>query len=145
MDFSEILSLFRQGKGSAKGHMKNLIEMAVVDGNFVPVEYDLLKAIAKRNGITESQLKAIQKNPGEVKFEVPDDKHEKFHQLYDLVHMMTIDKTIHEEEVKLCDLFAIKFGYHRERVKELIETIRANIHHGQDHEETMRRAARIIA
>ena len=34
MNFPEILSLFRQGKGTAKSHMKNLIEMAAVDGNF---------------------------------------------------------------------------------------------------------------
>jgi uncharacterized tellurite resistance protein B-like protein len=144
MNFSEILALFQQGKGSAKSHMKNLIEMAAVDGNFDDVEYDLLKRIAKRNGISESKLKEIRKNPGGIKFEVPANKKEKFHQLYDLVHMMTVDKAIHEEESKLCNLFAIKFGYHRERVRELIDTIRSNIEHGQSHNETMKRAALLI-
>jgi uncharacterized tellurite resistance protein B-like protein len=139
MNISEILNLFSQGKGSAKSHMKNLIEMAAVDGNFEEVEFDLLKTIAKRNSISESQLREIRQNPGGVKFEIPSDKKVKFHQLYDLVHMMTVDSSIHDEELKLCNLFAIKFGYKREQVRELIDVIKSNIEHGQNHEETMKR------
>lgn len=139
MNISEILNLFSQGKGTAKSHMKNLIEMAAVDGNFEDIEYDLLKTIAKRNSISESQLKEIRQNPGGVKFEIPTDRKQKFHQLYDLVHMMSVDKSIHDEELKLCNLFAIKFGYNREQVRELVDTIRLNIEHGQNHDETMKR------
>ncbi len=145
MNFSEILSLFHQGKGSAKSHMKNLIEVAAADGNFDTIEYDLLKTIAKRNGISENQLKEIRNNPGGIQFEIPADKKVKFCQLYDLVHMMIIDKAIHVEETKLCNLFAIKFGYKREHVKELIETIKLNIQNGQGQDETMKRSAMMIA
>lgn len=145
MKFSEIISLFRQGKGTARSHMKNLIEMAAVDGNFDDIEYDLLKSIAKRNGISEGQLKEIRKNPAGVKFEIPTDKREKFHQMYDLVHMMTVDNAVHAEEQKLCNLFAVKFGYRRDRVKELIDTIQANIRNGQGHDEAMKRSEMMIA
>ncbi len=144
MKFSEILSLFKQGKGTARSHMKNLIEMAAVDGNFEHVEFELLKTIAKRNGITEGQLKEIKQNPSDIVFEVPADKREKFHQLYDLVHMMSVDNAIHDEESKLCHLFAIKFGYNRDRVKELIEAIRSNIFNKQNHDETMKRVEWMI-
>ncbi len=144
MNFAEILGICRQGKATAKSHMKNLIEMAAVDGNFDSIEYDLLKSIAKRNSISENQLKEIRNNPRGIKFEVPTDSKEKFGQLYDLVHMMSIDKSIHPEEMKLSEIFAIKFGYNRNRVKELISTIQSNIDHGQDQEETMKRAARLI-
>lgn len=139
MNISEILNLFNHGKGTAKSHMKNLIEMAAVDGNFQDIEYDLLKTIAKRNSISENQLMEIRENPGGVKLEVPSDEKKKFHQLYDLVHMMSVDKSIHDEELNLCNLFAIKFGYKREKVRELIDTIRSNIHNGQSHDETMKR------
>jgi uncharacterized tellurite resistance protein B-like protein len=139
MKFSDIINLFRQGKGTAKSHMKNLIEMAAVDGNFDDVEFDLLKTIAKRNSISESQLKEIRNNPGTVEFEIPKDGREKFHQLYDLVHMMSVDNSIHDEELKLCNLFAVKFGYKRERVRELVDTIRSNIKNKQGHDETMKR------
>jgi uncharacterized tellurite resistance protein B-like protein len=141
---SDILNLFKQGKGSARSHMKNLIEMAAVDGNFDPIESDLLKSIAKRNGISESQLAEIRKNPAGVKFEMPETKEEKFSQLYDLVHMMSIDKNIHDEEIKLCDLFAIKFGYPRNKVKELIESIQQNISNGQTTDEAFKRLAFVL-
>lgn len=144
MDFSEILNLFRQGKSGAKSHMKNLIEMAAVDGRFDKAEYDLLKTISKRNNISEGQLKSIQANPGKIKFEVPSDPADKFLQLYDLVHMMSVDKEIHKEETKLCNLFAIKFGYPKEKVDDLIVAIQGNISHGQDHHETMRRVSLML-
>ena len=101
MKFSDILSMFRQGKGTARSHMKNLIEMAAADGNFQDMEYDLLKVIAKRNGISESQLKDIRQNHAGIQFELPTDPKEKFHQMYDLVHMMSIDNDVHPEEQKL--------------------------------------------
>ena len=144
MNFKELLNVLNQGKSSAKSHMKNLIEMAAVDGNFDDIEYDLLKSIAKRNGISESQLKEIRKNPNHIKFEVPTDAKEKFHQLYDLVHMMSIDKAVHNEEMKLSHIFAIKFGYNRNRVGELIETIQGNIANGKGHDEAMKRASLLI-
>ncbi|MEZ4973692.1 MAG: hypothetical protein R2820_10305 [Cyclobacteriaceae bacterium] len=144
MNFSEILNLFKQGKAGAKSHMKNLIEMAAVDGHFDETEYDLLKVIAKRNNISEGQLKSIQANPSTVKFEVPKDEGERFSQLFDLVHMMTIDNEVHHEETKLCNLFAIKFGYPKDKVNDLIVAIQGNIKHGQDPEETMRRVALML-
>jgi uncharacterized tellurite resistance protein B-like protein len=139
MNFSDILNLFRQGKGTARSHMKNLIEVAVVDGNFDPTESELLKKIAKRNNISESHLKEIHGNPGNIEFIVPGDKLEKFQQFYDLVHMMTVDNSIHVEEMKLCNLFAVKFGYPRERSGEMIKSIQGNIENAQGHVETFKR------
>lgn len=144
MSFSDIINLFNQGKGTAKSHMKNLIEMAAVDGNFEAIEFDLLKTIAKRNGISESQLKDIRNNPTGIKFEIPTDSKEKFNQLFDLVHMMSVDNAIHDEEAKLCVLYAIKFGYPRMNVKELIDTVRSNIQHGQTPDETMKRVKMLM-
>ena len=139
MNFSDILSLFRQGKGTARSHMKNLIEMAAPDGNFDTSEHDLLKQIARRNNISEGHLKSIHKNPDSIRFEVPADKVEKFGQFYDLVHMMSIDNSIHDEEMKLCNLFAVKFGYPREKAGEVIKSIQSNIKNDQSHTETFKR------
>ncbi|MFM7852414.1 MAG: hypothetical protein ACKO96_11000 [Flammeovirgaceae bacterium] len=144
MNFKELLGAFRQGKASAKSHMKNLIEMAMVDGNFNPVEYDLLRSIAKRNNISELQLMEIKKDPLSANFEVPTDPKEKFQQLYDLIHMMTIDKSIHEEELKLSSIFAMKFGYKRELIDELVSTIKSNIENGQNSDEAMKRSSRLL-
>jgi uncharacterized tellurite resistance protein B-like protein len=145
MKFTDILTGFRQGKSTARSHMKNLIEMAAADGNFAPVELTLLTDIAKRNGITEKQIADIRKNPAAVKFEVPSEPTEKFSQLFDLAMMMHVDKTVHAEERRLCVLFAIKFGYKREVVTDLVTTIQANISSGRDVGETMKRCGVLIA
>ena len=139
MNFSEILNLFRQGKSSAHSHMKNLIEIAAADGNFDKVEAELLHTIAKKNGISSSKLKEIEKNPGNVLFEVPEDEFEKFQQMYDLVHMMIVDNEVHHEEMKLCNLYASKFGYPKANIDELIKTLKANIENGNDAKDTMSR------
>ena len=139
MNFSDLMKSFRQGSNSAKSHMKNLIELAVADGNFDNMEYDLLKSIAKRNSISESQLKEIRSNPSGIAFEIPKDKKERFHQLFDLVHMMSIDTSIHPEEKKLTNFFAVKFGYPKEKAQDLIDSILANINNKQTVDETMKR------
>lgn len=136
MDFSGFLGLFKEGKVGAKSHMKNLIEMAMSDGHFDDVEYDLLKKIAKRHRISESQLKEIQDNPDGITFEVPSDAKEKFSQLYDLVHMMVVDDFIDKEEIKLCSIFAKKFGYKEKYVDELVDAVASNIKNGQSFKDT---------
>jgi uncharacterized tellurite resistance protein B-like protein len=144
MKFVDILNVFRNGSGTAKSHMKNLIEMAAVDGHFAPSEFELLTSIAKRNGISESHLKEIRDHHNSIQFELPKDNKEKFHQFYDLVNMMTVDKNVHAEEQKLCSLFAVKFGYPRPQINELISVIQANIKNGQGPDETMKRVQMML-
>ncbi len=145
MSIRELLDLFFDGKATAKSHMKNLIEMAAVDGHFDTEEQALLSNLARKNNVSESQLQKIKENPGNIKFELPTDRRERFHQFYDLVHMMSVDKSIHPEEMKLCNLYAIRFGYKREKATELIETIQSNIKYGQGHDETMSRVSLLIS
>lgn len=117
--------------------MRNLIEIAGADGNLGTEEQRLLEYAAQRNNLSAAELKAIQNNASRVRFEIPRNKEEKFFQLYDLVHMMSVDKTIHPEELRLCEIFAIKFGYRKEVVREMIELIRENIEKWIGAKETM--------
>jgi uncharacterized tellurite resistance protein B-like protein len=144
MNFKDIIDLFKQGKATAKSHMRNLIEIAVADGGFGIEEQRLLEYAAQRNNISTSQLKDIQSNASIVRFEVPGSEEEKFFQLYDLVHMMSVDKNIHAEELRLCEIFAIKFGYRKEIVREMIEMIRQNIEKWIGPAETMQTILRTV-
>lgn len=139
MTFREILDLFRQGKATAKSHIKNLIEMATIDGKYSSEENNLLISIASRNGISPTQIENIRTNPDKISFVVPSDDSEKFQQLYDLVNMMIVDKEIHPEEVRLSELFARRFGYPSPSVQGVIDTIKRNIEHGNDATETRER------
>jgi uncharacterized tellurite resistance protein B-like protein len=137
MTTNDIIDLFKVGKASAKSHMRNLIEIAAADGALGSEEQRLLEYAALRNNISKRQLKSIQENTTTVRFEVPGSQEEKFFQLYDLVHMMSVDKNIHPEELRLCEIFAIKFGYRKETVREMIEMIRKNIENWISPRETM--------
>lgn len=137
MSFTEILELFKVGKASAKSHMRNLIEIAVADGGLGAEEQRVLEYAAVRNNISKTELKTIQENTSQIRFQVPLRKEDKFFQLYDLVHMMSVDKTIHAEELRLCEIFAIKFGYRKEVVREMIDLIRQNIAQWIGPKETM--------
>jgi uncharacterized tellurite resistance protein B-like protein len=137
MSIKEILSLFKLGKATAKSHMRNLVEIAAADGSLGNEEKRLLEYAAEKNNISIAQLTEIQANASTVSFEVPGSEQEKFFQLYDLVHMMSVDNHIHGEEMRLCEIFAIRFGYRKEIVREMIDIIRQSIEMWLGPKETM--------
>jgi uncharacterized tellurite resistance protein B-like protein len=144
MSVHDIINLFRLGKATAKSHMRNLIEIAAADGGFGAEEQRLLEYAAQRNNISKAELKEIQSNTANVRFEVPRSEEERFFQLYDLVHMMSVDENIHNEELRLCEIFAIKFGYRKEVVRQMIDMIRQNIEKWIGPKETMQTVIRTI-
>ena len=121
MKLTEILGLFREGKATAKSHIKKLLEMALVDNHFDQRESELLDKLAKKYGVSENELERIKKNTSNVEFELPEDDYEKFNQFYELVHMMIIDKKIYDEEINLCSVLGKKFGYNN--IREVIDAI----------------------
>jgi uncharacterized tellurite resistance protein B-like protein len=137
MKFVELIGLFKENKTVSKSHMKNLFEMAMVDSHFDDSELELLQKLAKKHRVSEKELKKIQEDPSKVEFELPDNADEKFEQFFELVHMMTIDGKMFDEEMNLCKIFAKKFDY--EKGEELIEVIAQNINNGQDYKETKKR------
>ena len=139
MILSDFLQLFKQGKVSAHSHMKNLIEMAMADGHYDEVENKFLVKTASKHGVSKKTLTAIKENKIEVEFIVPTSDQEKFTQLFELVHMMVIDDHIDDEELKLCVIFAKKFGYSDIRSNELVESMASNIKNGHNIQETQKR------
>jgi hypothetical protein len=136
MKFSKFLGLFKEGKVGAKSHMKNLIEMAMVDGHFDSSEKTLLNSIAKKNNISAAQLQSIHDDPAAIEFEVPKNESQKFEQLFDLVSMMVADDFTDREEIKLCGVFARKFGYTDDKSDELVDAIAGNIKNNQSMKDT---------
>jgi len=137
MSFQDIIDHFKLGKATAKSHMRNLIEIAAADGKVGSEEQRLLELAAQRNNISTVELKNIQANVSKVRFEVPRNEEVRFSQLYDLVHMMSVDQNIDGEELWLCEVFAIKFGYRKEIVREMIQVIQQNIEKWNGPKETM--------
>ncbi|MDH5604150.1 MAG: hypothetical protein OEY51_09420 [Cyclobacteriaceae bacterium] len=139
MKLIEFLNLFKQGKISAKSHMKNLLEMAMADGQFDNSEEQYLNKLARKYGISKKQLNEIHNDKDSIEFIIPEKEEEVFVQLFELTNMMVVDEDIDSEELKLCVLFAKKFGYKPENCEELVDSIASNIRNGQSVAETKRR------
>ena len=137
MKFTELLGIFKESKTLSKSHMKNLLEMAMVDNHFDDSEYELLLKLAKKYKVSEKELNEIKENPDMVEFELPKDDDTKFEQFYDLVLMMTIDNEQCREELNLCKIFATKFGY--KNGEEIVSIISQNIGNGLDWKESKMR------
>lgn len=144
MKFSQFLGLFKEGKVGAKSHMKNLVEMAMVDGHFDNSEKTLLDSIAKKYSVSSTQLKTIKDDPEAIEFEIPKNETKRFEQFYDLVNMMVIDEYVDREEIKLCEVFARKFGYKESKTEELVDAVANNIKNGQSLKDTKQRVAWLL-
>ena len=137
MKFTEIIGLFKETKTLTKSHMKNLLEMAMADSHFDETEIQLLHSLAKKYRVSEKELEEIKADSANIKFELPQNKDEKFEQFYELVHMMTVDHDIDRAEMSLCKIFAKKFDY--EKSDDMINVIVENIKNGLDWKESMSR------
>ena len=141
MKFKDLLRVFKDGSkdntspGHIRSHMKNLLEIAMVDGHFDDSEFDLLKKLAQKYDISEDELTSIRDNPSDIEFEIPEDDSEKFEQFYELIQMMMADNKIYEEEMNLCIIFGRKFGYNN--VRRSTEAIVQYIKDGVNMESTM--------
>ena len=120
----ELMDLFTgKKKKLAKGHMKNLLEVAYSDGEFNNLEVDYLLSLAGRFNISEAELKLIKENPGMVEYQAPTRDQQRFEHLYQLVNMMMMDGLIHEKEVEICKKYALKLNLRPEFVDDMVEAI----------------------
>lgn len=121
MDILELIT--GNKKKRAKGHLRNLMEVAASDGSFEGIEVDYLLSLAGRFNISEEELKKIQDQPDAVKYEPPATDKERFDHLYQLACMMMIDGVVHDKEVELCKKFAIKLNLKPEFVDDMVAVI----------------------
>jgi hypothetical protein len=83
-------------------------------------------------------------NKEDFSFIKPETKEEQFHFIYDLTCMMMIDGDIDYREKESCKDYAIKLGFKRELIGDLIDNITKCIGNGNDLNESYRRIYKII-
>ncbi len=127
-----------------KSHMKNLIEVALVDGHFDDDEFELLFRLAEKHSLTRDEILSIKKELSDVPFVVPANEQRRFNQLYELIQMMLADGFVDRGEMRLCTLFAKRFGYPEFRAEELVDSVARNIETGNPPEETLKRVSWLI-
>ena len=119
-----MLAIFTDRKKKrAKGHLKNLLQLAASDGIVDLIEAEYLMSLAGRFNISEAELKRIQDNPHLVTYQAPTNDIERFEQLHQLVRMMMIDGEVHEKEMNICKAYSEKLGLRTEFVEDFVTAI----------------------
>jgi uncharacterized tellurite resistance protein B-like protein len=120
----ELLKIFKADRlGIRKSHVKNLITVAMADGELEADEWDLLVNIAKNLGASDAEIKAIQEHPENVRFVPPKKYDEKLQQVSDLVAVMSIDGHINPREVELCKKISLKLNILPRMVDDIVSDL----------------------
>jgi uncharacterized tellurite resistance protein B-like protein len=134
MKISKLLTIFGKGKTVSKSHIRNLLEMARADGKVDDLENELLFMLAERYEVSPAIINRMSTNEYEVVLDLPDNEREKFDQFFDLVQMMMADNFMHEDEINLCYFFAVRYGYKKDRIENLVQEAVVTIREGGDSE-----------
>jgi uncharacterized tellurite resistance protein B-like protein len=105
--------------GIRRSHVKNLISIALADGQLTSEEWDLLVYIASTMGINEAEIENIKNNPDSVSFISPKSHDESIQQIEDLIAVLTIDHDINPKEVELCKKICLKLDV----LPQIVDTI----------------------
>jgi uncharacterized tellurite resistance protein B-like protein len=129
----DILSrLFSSSANYSPGSIKNLILMANVDGDYHVSENFFLESIANEKNISPEKLRDIVNNLSRVHYELPEDKNQRYEQLYQAIKMMMADSRIKAEELLFCNEIARALDFKSEVTGKLITAIQRSIMEGLD-------------
>jgi hypothetical protein len=107
-----ILELFDSGdKKKRLSHIRNLVALACADGSLEKSEIDLIFHIGTKAGLKPDELKRIIERPDSISFYPPETDRARIEQLYDMVLLMMVNGEIHENEIAVCKVMAIKLGF----------------------------------
>lgn len=105
-------------------HIIMLAHAILADGKVDDAEIILLKAIAKREGLTDNEVDDILNGKKKQKeYTIPKDEDTKMQYLKDMAAMMIVDGDVNEEEVKLCVAVGKKLELPDEKVRTTISEI----------------------
>ena len=107
-----IASFFESGERTQdKGHVKNLVLLAQVDGHVSDAELVLIHKIGRKVGLTYAQIGEIIDNPKTVEVIPPVSKEERLEHMVDMVDIIHADGIIDSNEMNLLSRFAIQIGF----------------------------------
>jgi uncharacterized tellurite resistance protein B-like protein len=122
----DILKIFKgDPEGIRKSHVKNLITVAMADGQLESDEWDLLVTIARILGASDNEINDIQNQPEKVTFIKPKKYDERLQQISDLVAVMTIDGHINLREIDLCKKISMKLDILPRMVDDIVSDMAA--------------------
>jgi uncharacterized tellurite resistance protein B-like protein len=129
---------FESGEQSSqKGHFRNLIMLARIDGKMDDGEKSLLAKISNRLGLTDEQVKDVLNDANNYPMIPPVSREERYERLIQLVQMICVDGKIDPKEDILIHRYGIALGFTQERLDEKYPIILDKVKNGMGREEIL--------
>jgi len=106
-----------------KSRFKQLVDMAMADGELDPAEQDLLEAVADGLGLDPDEFANILHHPEKVEFRPPVELDDRLIQYAEIVDMMRADDIIKPEEQAFAIRVSGRLGIPPARAPRLIELV----------------------
>jgi uncharacterized tellurite resistance protein B-like protein len=133
-----LAQLFESGEQtSKKGHFRNLVLLARLDGSIADTERNFLNRMASRLSLTEEQVKEILSDPMAYPVVPPISLEERCERLIALVEMANIDGIIAPEELSLINCLAIALGLTEEFIAKNLSFVIDNVKNQIDRNEIL--------
>jgi len=108
-----------------KSHFLRLYQLAMVDGDFSPLEWKMLYKFAEERNIKKEELDKILLNPiGEI--EIPKKVETRIEYLYDFAKLIWADGIVTDDEENTLKKFCKKFEFLDENINELTKYLLDN-------------------
>lgn len=125
-----IARLFEGGeRKQQRGHLQNIVLLAMSDGNISDVELLFIYKIGKKIGLTNTQIGNILDNPRDLEIIPPSNKLERAERMVEMVSMVQSDGVLSPDELNMLSRFALQIGYRsveEVNVNLIIRNLRAN-------------------
>ena len=102
-------------------HIKNLIAIASIDGDFASSERSLIYEIGLRYGLTDFEVNQLMTNPSEANLLIPDTEEKRIQHLDNYIELIVSDGKVMDEELDFCKIIANVLGFDDEMVVEVLE------------------------
>lgn len=135
---STIAQLFESGEQARqKGHFRNLVMLARIDGTISREENMLLNRVAQRLSLTNEQVKEIQNNPQDYPMIPPATREERYERFIQLIQLLTVDGQSDKEEEGYVKQLGIQLGFTPDRIEEKFPVILEHLRKGMTRESVL--------
>jgi hypothetical protein len=135
---TSIAHLFESGEQARqKGHFRNLVLLARVDGVVSPLENQLLQRVARRLSLTDEQVADICANPTEYPAFPPVNREERYERFIQLIQLLVVDGISDKKEEAMVRSLGVELGFSVEKIEEKFPIILEHLRKGMTREEVL--------
>ncbi|WP_196885723.1 hypothetical protein [Aureivirga sp. CE67] len=116
------LNLYENGSHKRKiGHFANIVKLAKLNHPMNDGEIEILKGLSKKLGLSNDEYLAIFEDPDSFPIEPPISQDDRLERLYNLTHMIFLDRVVTEEEKAFLNKITVGLGFPVEKSEKIAD------------------------